>query len=150
MSKTGERDVRDCDLAMVTKFTNGQPTEIYTYDTSHYSKDVTNIDNFTAKVQIIAAVLRDATITDKSIRVTFTAKFISELTRALAECGVAIGYEPEYQIATAVNYGAFANRLMTGGAFAGAANSVLGRTLNQAGNPYNYNTAAHFGGYSFR
>jgi hypothetical protein len=91
--KTGERDIRDIDMAFIASQTRdvGMMNQ---WAVSSLPREVTGRDPFLLKTEIISRLVPDAEIRGKAIRVTFTSKFISTLISAMRAAGLEPRYEP--------------------------------------------------------
>jgi hypothetical protein len=94
VDSTGERDIRDIDLAFVSAHTN-DINMINKWALSNSPREVSGMDPFTTKVDIIADLIPDAAISGKAVRVTFTANFIQTLANAATAAGLDVKYVPE-------------------------------------------------------
>jgi len=92
MDKTGERDIRDIDLAFVAKHTNDIQT-VNKWNTTSFPRALTGIDPFLTRTEIISTIIPDSIINGKAIRATFTSAFVQTLTAAMERCGVSARYE---------------------------------------------------------
>lgn len=101
--KTGERDIRDVDLTFILAQT-GDIALANDWAFSNTPKDINGKDPYVEKTKVIASVIPDAEITRKSIRVTFTPKFIKTLADASTAAGLDARYEPEIIFAATTNY----------------------------------------------
>lgn len=103
--KSGERDIRDIDLAFVLQHSNGDINLAHKWILSSLPKEITGLDPYLSKVEIISKLIPTAVITGKAIRVTFTEKFISTLMMAATQAGLNAIYEPVIKFAETNNLG---------------------------------------------
>jgi hypothetical protein len=100
--KSGERDIRDVDLTMIAG-QSGDMEMMNKYALSNLPASATGLDPYITKVDIISKIIPDAEITNKAIRVTFSAKFISTLVQAASVAGLDPRFEPEVHFAESNN-----------------------------------------------
>lgn len=96
--KTGERDIRDIDAAFIATQT-GDIETINRWVLSGLPQEVTGLDPYTTRVDIIAKLVPSAVITGRTVRVTFTSEFITTLMSAAIAAGLNLSYEPEVKFA---------------------------------------------------
>jgi len=109
--KTGERDIRDIDLTFVLQHTNGDINIAHKWILSSLPKELTGLDPYLSKVEIISKLIPNAVITGKAIRVTLTEKFVSTLMTAATQAGLNAIYEPVIKFAETNNLGIMNNYL---------------------------------------
>ena len=114
MDKTGERDIRDVDMAFVAKQTNDVNT-INKWGMTALPRNITGLDPFLTKVEIISQMIPDAVINGKAVRVTFTNKFISTLTNAIEAAGLVARYESNLVVNERYDTAQFTDYLATAG-----------------------------------
>jgi hypothetical protein len=103
--KSGERDIRDVDLAFVCA-KNGDTAVMNKYVYSSLPRDLNGgSDPFINRVDVISRIMPDAEIAGKAIRVTFTADFITTLANAATAAGLDVRYEPEIVFTENTNIG---------------------------------------------
>ena len=93
MDKSGERDIRDVDLAFVANQTHDINT-VNKWGMTVLPKRLSGLDPFLTRVEIISQLIPDAVINGKAVRVTFTDKFLSTLTNSCQAAGLDAVYEP--------------------------------------------------------
>jgi len=132
--KSGERDIRDIDTAFIATQTS-DTSLINKWVLSSLPKEVTGMDPYLTKVDIIAKLIPSAVITGKAIRVTFTGEFISLLTNAAMAAGLNARYEPKIEFAET-------NNLSVMGSYINAAgiNNAAGFATQQAASGPVFNT----------
>lgn len=130
--KTGDRDIRDIDLAFILS----QTGDINLANDWAFSNTPTGKDPYVEKVKVIAKVIPDAEISRKAIRVTFTPRFITTLADASQRAGLDARYEPEITFAETTNYD-----IMTAYYGAAGVSNAAGFARQQfnGGQGYNYN-----------
>jgi len=92
MDKSGERDIRDIDMAFVANH-SGDVNMINQWCMTSLPRSETGLDPFLTRVEIINQIVPDAVIDGKAVRVVFTSRFISELSLAMKACGMNAQYE---------------------------------------------------------
>lgn len=112
--KSGERDIRDIDLAFIASRT-GDTNLMTKWALSNLPKESSGNDPYLAKVEVIAQLIPDAEITGKAIRVTFSNKFITTLSNAATAAGLDVRYEPEIKFAENQNIAILGNYLANAG-----------------------------------
>lgn len=96
--KTGIlRDIRDIDLTFVMAET-GDMDVVRKWHAASAPARVSNLDPYLTKVDIISMITPKAKITGRGVRVTFTNKFIAELSNSAINAGFAVRYEPEAKL----------------------------------------------------
>lgn len=136
-TENGTRDIRDVDLAFVTRVTKGDMDLPNKWVKSMVSrKDNGGEDPFILKTMVLSTLLQDnAVFTGKAKRITFSAEFVAEMMDAAIGSGFDFSYNPEILMQEGFNYG------MTSSVFAnaGVAHLALGRAYNdQNGQSYSY------------
>jgi hypothetical protein len=115
LDKSGtKRDVREIDLAYVIEHTN-DINIIMKWVASNLPASVTGMDPYIAKLEVIAAIIPNATITGKAARIVLNPAFVAELATA----AVNAGYNPRTDIG-AVQYTQFNNLQAVASVFGGA------------------------------
>jgi len=109
--KTGERDIRDIDLAYIANKSGDVGMMNSWVKSSVPGTGAT--DPFLAKTMIIASLIPDAEISGKAIRVTFSGMFVETLAAAAAAAGLDAKYEPAIVFAESHNLGMI-NNFMAG------------------------------------
>lgn len=94
VDKRGVRDIRDIDAAFIAGHVD-DPELLTLWIKSNMPSSISGYDPFNTKIDIISKLVPDAKITGKAARLTFSAKFISELSRAATLAGLNVSYEPE-------------------------------------------------------
>lgn len=112
--KTGERDIRDIDLAFIASQT-GDMTLMNRWVLSNLPKEASGLDPYLTKVDIISKIVPDAEINGKAVRVTFSSKFITTLVNAAAAAGLDARYEPEIKFVESNNISIMGNYLANAG-----------------------------------
>jgi len=112
--KTGERDIRDIDAAFIATQT-GDIETINRWVLSGLPQEVTGLDPYTTRVDIISKLVPSAVITGRTIRVTFTSDFITALMGAATSAGLNLSYEPEVKFAETNNLGVIGSHLSNAG-----------------------------------
>lgn len=102
--KDGERDIRDIDLTFVAA-QSGDINLMNRWAMSNLPKEVTGLDPYLTKVDIISKFAPDAEILQKSVRVTFHGKFLETLMMAVAQAGLDVRYEPLIKLAQSTDIG---------------------------------------------
>jgi len=92
MDKSGERDIRDVDMAFIAN-QSGDVNMINKWCMSSLPRNITGHDPFLTKVEIINNFIPDAVINGKAVRVMFANKFIEALTRSIEAAGLSAQYE---------------------------------------------------------
>ena len=90
--KSGERDIRDVDLAFIAN-QSGDVNLINKWAMSNLPRRVSGLDPFIARTEVINTLIPDAVINGKAVRVTFTANFLSTLASSVERCGLSARYE---------------------------------------------------------
>lgn len=133
--KNGVRDIRDIDLAFVASHTNDNNL-INKFVLSGVPSNISGVDPFTARVDVISKLIPDAIINGKATRVTFTGEFIQTLSAAAIKAGLNVNYEPAIKFADNNNIGVLNGFLSN----AGIGQSYgFAREFNQQGFVYNTN-----------
>jgi len=114
MDKSGERDIRDIDLAFVANQT-GDMNTINKWSMTSLPRSITGMDPFLTRVEIIAQLIPDAVINGKAVRVTLSNRFIHELTVAIENAGLIARYETNVVINEQYNTSQFADYLAAAG-----------------------------------
>lgn len=96
--KTGMRDLREIDLAFLANHVD-DINILNRWVLSGAPMNVSHMDSYLTRVEIISKLIPDAVIRGKFVRVTFTNKFISTLSAAAMGSGLSIRYEPEIKFA---------------------------------------------------
>jgi len=138
MDKSGERDIRDIDMAFVANRTGDQAV-INKWSMTALPRSVTGLDPFLTKVEVINQLIPDAVINGKAVRITFTNAFITALTTSLEKAGLVARYESSLVLNERYSTGQFADYLSA----AGLANAAgFGQQGGGSGNglytPYGY------------
>ena len=128
LDKSGERDIRDVDLAFVAAETNDVAT-VNAWAASVLPSEVSNSDSFLTKVKILSKIIPDAVVESKATRVTFTAKFISVLTQSAAAAGLNAVYKPDVVYSETTNISMLAN-YFNGAGIGNAATSFARESVN--------------------
>ncbi len=135
VDKSGDRDIRDIDLAFIANQT-GDVALMNKWTLSSLPKERSGMDPFLTKTEIISNLIPDAEISGKAVRVTFTQNFIRALVNGAATAGLNANYEPEYFINEQHNIGMIGDYL----AGAGLSNvSGFARQTTHAGPSFNTN-----------
>jgi hypothetical protein len=92
--KSGERDIRDIDLMFIASKTQDLKL-MQQFVASSLPREISNVDSFLTRVDVISKIVPDAEINGKAIRVTFTPEFITTLTNSAVSAGLDVSYEPE-------------------------------------------------------
>lgn len=90
---TGEKDIREIDLGFIACHTNDNDI-INEYALSNYNGN--GLDPFISRVKIISKLVKDAKITGKATRLTFTREFIDALASASIAAGLQMTYTPTF------------------------------------------------------
>lgn len=90
---TGEKDIREIDLGFIACHSTDHDL-INEYAISGYNGN--GLDPFVSRVKIISKLVKDAKITGKATRLTFTREFINELTSASMAAGLQMSYTPTF------------------------------------------------------
>jgi len=114
MDKSGERDIRDVDMAFVANQTS-DVNLVNKWCMTALPRGITGLDPFLTKVEIIAQLIPDAVINGKAVRVTFTNRFIVQLTAAIEACGLSARYESSISVNEQYNTNQFSDYLATAG-----------------------------------
>lgn len=128
LDKSGERDIRDVDLAFVAAETNDVAT-VNAWAASVLPNGSTNGDSFLTKVKILSKLIPDAVIEGKATRVTFSSKFILALTQAAAAAGLNPAYKPETTYAETTSISMLGN-YFNGAGIGNAATSFARESVN--------------------
>ena len=112
--KSGERDIREIDLAFNASHTDSMEF-LTTWAQSNLPKHITGLDPYMTKVNIISKLIPSAEITGKAIRVTFSNAFISALESAAIGSGLNVRYEPQIKFAESNNLSILSNYLNNAG-----------------------------------
>jgi len=91
--KNGERDIREIDMAYVASKSNSEEL-INELAKTYLPKELTGMDPYAGKVEVITKINPEAVITGKALRITFNGAFIDTLSRAVAATGLQIDYNP--------------------------------------------------------
>lgn len=95
--KNGEvRDIKDIDMSFIANV-NGSTELLNKWALSNVPHNVSGIDPYVSKVDIISKLVSNAEISGKAFRCTFNPKFISALSAACAQAGLETRYDPEIQ-----------------------------------------------------
>lgn len=92
MDSSGERDLRDIDLAYVTGHTEDMNL-INKFVLSNLPYSQTNSDSYITRMEVISKLVPDAVITGKICRVTLSSAFINALSQAASQAGLGIRYD---------------------------------------------------------
>lgn len=92
--KSGERDIRDVDYIFIANHTDDKSL-LNQYTTAEAGIGYQNLDTFLTKTAILNKFISSAEIISKGIRVTFSSRFINELTIAIMKTGLNVQYTPE-------------------------------------------------------
>ena len=141
--KTGERDIRDIDLAFVLQHSNGDINLAHKWILSSLPKEITGMDPYITKIEVISKLIPNAVITGKAIRVTFTEKFVNTLMASATQAGLNAIYEPVIKFAETNNLGVMNSYLA--GASINNANTGFATQQMQTG-PVYYTPYAMQGG----
>jgi len=91
--RSGERDTRDVDLAYLA--TNGADQKtLQEWTLTSVPMEVSGIDPYTKRIEIISKLFPSAVITGKVARVSFTSEFIETLMNAAIKAGLNLSYTP--------------------------------------------------------
>lgn len=93
-TNNGLRDIRDIDLTFILSKTDNEELGTAWSQSSVLGYS----DNFITKTNVISQLCKDAKITGKAIRVTFTNAFLSELANAASRAGFRCKYKTEFTI----------------------------------------------------
>lgn len=145
--KTGLRDLRDIDLAFIAGHSDNDEM-LNKWVLTSLPGDITGLDPFLTRVDIISKLVPDARITGKAVRVTFTGKFISALSNAAVSVGLDPRYETEVKFISDNNIGIMSNYLTNAGVqnAYGFAREYAPQGVNFS-TPYVTTGAGRFGGY---
>lgn len=91
--KDGIRDIREFDLAMLCRHTNDMQI-LSKWAASASPNNITGIDSYMTRVDIISKFIPSAEITGKATRVTFHNKFLQTLASSVTSLGFIINCEP--------------------------------------------------------
>jgi len=142
MDKTGERDIRDIDMAFIANQT-GDVNLVNKWGMTSLPRSVTGLDPFLTRVEIINQLIPDAVINGKAVRITFTQRFISELTSAIERAGLIARYETSVVINEQYNTAQFTDYLAAAGLSQATGFAQQGGA-NHAGLYTNYSTMGQF------
>lgn len=136
--RTGERDIRDIDLAFISTQTSDLQT-IYRWALSNLPKEATGYDPYLTKVDIISKLIPDAEINGKAVRVTFSAKFLSTLFQSAVAAGLDPRYEPAVSFAESTSIGVMSQYLQgVNGANAGNFQRMQTASAPGVNTPYSW------------
>jgi len=142
MDKSGERDIRDIDMAFVANQT-GDVNLVNKWGSTSLPRSLTTLDPFLTRVEIINQLIPDAVINGKAVRVTFTQRFISELTSAIERAGLVARYETSVVINEQYNTAQFTDYLAAAGLSQATGFAQQGGA-NHTGLYTNYSTMGQF------
>jgi len=114
MDKTGERDIRDVDMAFVAN-QSGDANLVNKWCMTSLPRNVTGHDPFLTKIEIINQFIPDAVINGKAVRVMFTNVFIETLTRAIESAGLSAQYDSGMVMTEQYDTAQFSDYLATAG-----------------------------------
>jgi len=145
MDKSGERDIRDVDLAFVANQTHDVNT-VNKWGMTVLPKRLSGLDSFLTRVEIISQLIPDAVINGKAARVTFTNQFLSALAGSCESAGLNAVYEPSMVVNQQYSATQFTDYLASAGL------SNAGGFARQAGygNQMGANTPYAYMGYMGR
>jgi len=92
MDKSGERDIRDIDMAFIASQTS-DVNLINKWGMTARPASVTSLDPFLTKCEIIKQLVPDAVINGKAIRITYTSEFLQTLVVGTEAAGLTARYE---------------------------------------------------------
>lgn len=139
-STEGLKDIRDIDLAFIVSQTGDEDLAALWAQSSVLG----NTDNFITKVNIISQLCKDAVITNKAIRVTFTNDFLTALSEAAKRAGLVCRYKMDFTINPTRSINVVSNYFDR----AGLGNGRLGFLNYQGGNRSSYTTRLANTGYT--
>jgi len=141
--KNGDvRDIKDVDLSFVAEF--GQSVELINkWALSNAPYSVSGLDPYVTKVDIISKLIPNAEIQGKSLRVTFSADFLSTLANACASAGLETRYDPEVTYTEQSSISVLGSYL--GAAAIGQQTADFARAFNGG---VNYQTPFSMGGFN--
>lgn len=143
--KTGERDIRDIDLAFIANQT-GDVSLLNNWVKATIGEKASGVNSFAAKAEIIASLIPDAIINGQAVRVTFTSKFISTLVSAAIGAGLTANYEPKVLFEEQYNLGMVGD-IMNGAGIQAGAGSFGSQHIN-AGPQFNMDSTFNNMGYN--
>ena len=145
--KTGAvRDIRDIDLTMVMSETADMEVA-RRWVASGVPARLSNLDPYLTKVDIISLITPKAKITGRGVRVTFTTKFINELSTAVAAAGLTVRYESEVKLLEQNNFN-FTNGLISNAVLNNVAGFARPNVVAGPGLRMNYSNVG-FGRFGF-
>lgn len=142
-SKSELRDIREIDLAFIAGHTT-DTNLLNKYILSSVPYEISHVDPYLTRVDVISKIVPDAKITGKLIRVTFRPEFIDALQNAAAQAGLEASYEPAIRFADNNNIGVVSSIMANAGISNG---SPFLREYGVAQNGYGYNTTYGNGGF---
>lgn len=135
----GIRDIRDIDLTFIMSKTDNEDLAKAWVQSSVSGY----VDNFITRVNVISQIVKDAVITSKAVRVTFTSDFIYALQQAATEAGFSCKFKSDFSI-NPVQSIAVDSNYFDRGAIGGR---NLGFLYHQGPNRSTYSTRYIGGGY---
>ena len=110
----GVKDIRDIDMTFIASRTDDVQL-IKSWEESNYPyNDATGVEPFITKLNVISDFVKDAVISSKAIRVTFTGEFLTELLEAAARAGFVCKYKSDFSIRPISNIGVVRGTLNRG------------------------------------
>jgi len=138
MDKSGEKDIREIDLAFIATQTS-DISMMNEWALSNLPKSAGGKDPYFTKVDIISKLIPDAEISGKAIRVMFSAEFIDALSQAAALAGLNAVYTPEITFLENNSISVMSNYLGSAGIGQGAAGFARQNVPQSGFGNYNMN-----------
>lgn len=143
----GVKDIRDIDMTFIASKTDDMGLITAWQDSNYPYNDSMGIDPFITKLNVVSDFVKDAVITSKAIRVTFTGEFLSELLEAAARAGFVCKYKSDFSIRPISNIGVVRGTLNRGAIASNIASGAFNNTYGGRVGTVNYRAGYSRMGY---
>lgn len=134
----GVKDIRDIDMTFIASRTDDIQMITSWQESNYPYSDAVGIEPFITKLNVISDFVKDAVITSKAIRVTFTGEFLTELLEAAARAGFVCKYKSDFSIKPISNIGVVRGTLNRGAIGSNLAHGAFNNTYGGRVGSVNY------------